>query len=355
VCARNAAGNCTPPSNIVIIQPPVGTSTNSFTLNGVQWPKVNGLVDYVVFISDTDDLIHAEPGNAATGTLTAGTDPTTYTPTSITFAGAVSRTNWAIPNPNIQNVRIKTKTLVHGGVLGAQIDAVSGSTVQADWVIDLVGTDDWTGRILSIIGREDSSVPFLSYNILGFDRTTGIFTLDRSASDVQVGDAFCVSFKGYDNSSNPYVFADSGCENVANYGADHTPTPYSGLTPHIEQGYILRVLAGTNRGQTAKVVDNDTTSYTLDRPFPIDATSVVIVESAGWEFSSDSSTVTNAVWSTPSTVQIAATNQQGYHVQINLLVGGFTVDNNGNESEDGDGPFRMVYLFGSSDTRIVTS
>jgi hypothetical protein len=106
------------------------------------------------------------------------------------------------------------------------------------------------------------------------------------------------------------------------------PTPHSGLPPHAtwEKGDIIRVIAGKNRGQKAKIVDNNITSYTLDQPFPIDNTSIVIIEAAGWEYSADSSSVSNALYSNPSNIQIPSTNALGNHIDIALLVGGFVVD-----------------------------
>lgn len=421
LCARNADGVCTPTSKVVLVRTGSTTDTNAFTLHSVQWPLRTDLADYVLFVSDDDDLICAQPVPIPTDVLTAGTDPETYTPVDITCTGPLLRSTVATPNPNLTNVRLKTKTLWHGGVLGSLVNNVSGSTIQSDWAIDVDSIDNWAGRILTIIGRKDTT-PFLSFNVTGYAPSTGTFTLDQacvtastldgSVSDsatlmvmtsasgfpatgqfriniedemiqvvsrsgdnltvlrgidgsiaaahasmvpvylpdhsVQAGDAFVVSLLGYDNSATPYTFEDAGMSNSLNYDLlTHTPTPHSGLTPHAEKGYILRVLAGFNRGQRAKVVDNDATSYTLDVPFKIDETSKVIVEAAGWEFSADSSPVSNANSQTPASIDIPATNAQGFHVAMSLLVGGFTVDKNGIESEDGDGPFRMLYVFGS--------
>src|ERR1051325_9119844 len=117
--------------------------------------------------------------------------------------------------------------------------------------------------------------------------------------------------QGYDNSATPYVFTDAGISNVLNYDIDNrTPTPFSGLKPHQDKGYVARVIAGTNRGQKAKVVDNDATSWTFDVPFPIDATSIVIIEAAAWEHLAESTTIDNANPMTPSTIEIPTTNAQ---------------------------------------------
>ena len=103
ICAIDSSGLPSAPSNIAII----GTSasgTDTFTLEGITWPAVAGLVSYVLFVATQDDLICAQ----ATGTLTAGAN-NTYTPGSITFAGPLVRSTWALPSPYVSKVRLKAK------------------------------------------------------------------------------------------------------------------------------------------------------------------------------------------------------------------------------------------------------
>ena len=75
-------------------------------MEGITWPAVAGLVSYVLFVATQDDLICAQ----ATGTLTAGAS-NTYTPGSITFAGPLVRSTWALPSPYVSKVRLKAKQL----------------------------------------------------------------------------------------------------------------------------------------------------------------------------------------------------------------------------------------------------
>jgi hypothetical protein len=343
VCARNSDGVCSPPSEVLLISIPTGTDTNSFTVGGILWPPgVVGLVDYVLFVSDKDDLICAQG--------TSGSGPTgTGTPDAIHFEGPIARSTWALPNVRLKNVRLKAKRCVHGGVLGAGIDDVVGSSITSFECIDVASIDDWTGRQLVLIGRQQSNdgtpgeAPFSSFNITAFNPGTGVFTLDRAVTGVQAGDAFCVGFKGYDNSSDPFTFTDTGISNSLNFDpVSGDPTPHSGLTVGYEKGLILRVLAGFNRGARAKVVNNDATSYTLDSPLLVDETSFVIVESSTWEYVSDSSPIDNSNPQVSTAVAVPTAN----FVKLTTLVGGFTVDDKGIESPDGDAPARMVYVYG---------
>ncbi|MGD0777103.1 MAG: hypothetical protein ABSC05_30150, partial [Candidatus Solibacter sp.] len=331
VCAIDAMSGLTPPSQIVLLQFPVGTDTNSFTLSGIIWPAASGLTGYVVFMSTQDDLICY----THTGNLTASGG--SYTPTSITCIGPVPRSTWALPNNNVAGVELKGKLLVHGGVLGARVDTCTGSTIVAAETIDAAGTDNWAGRVLAIIGRYDGAAPYVSFSITAFNAATGTFTLatDAAAAGVLSGDAFVVCFKGYDNRSNPLVLTDAGL-----LGAE---SGHGGLIAHAEKGLVIRVIAGTNRGATAKVVDNTTTAYTLDQPLLIDSTSVWIVEDTAWSNSVRSDDAGNANYQLATSLTLPTTN----FLDFSMLVGGFTENTSGLESSDASAPVRMVYIYGN--------
>jgi hypothetical protein len=337
VCALDADGHSTPPSLIVLTPIPAGTNTNAITISGIQWPAIAGLATYEVFVSDRDDLICRQQ----TGSLTEAAGHV-YSPTSITIDGPFQRSTIGLPNQKIKLVRLKAKHLVHGGVLGAAVDSASGTSIISVETVDVALTDDWSGRVLAQIGRDGGSAPLDAYNITAFDPATGEFTVDRTVADVQPGDAFVVCFKGYDNSANPLAIEDAGISNASN------PTPHTGETPHDpnRKGNIVRVIRGTGRGQKAKIVDNSATGYTLDARVRIDVDSVWIVESPAWEYSVDSSPVNNADLMNPTSIGMPTDNFLGQA----MLVGGFTVDSDDVESEDGDAVVRMVYLFGSRGT-----
>jgi hypothetical protein len=336
VCGANAQGQLTPPSNIVLAQIPTGSNTNSFTLSNIIWPGFAGLTGYILFASTADDLICEQ----TYGALTPGTPDTTYTPTSIS-CGSYIRTGYALPDPTIAGVRPKGSYLWHGGVLGAVVYSVSTDTIVSPETIDTSGHDDWAGRVLAIIGRPSASIPFASFNITAFDAATGTYTLDRDPTGiVDEGDVFVVCTLGYDNSSAPAVLTDSGWSNATNVSEGF---PSGGMVPGQEVGRVCRVIKGTNRGMTAKIISNTHTSITLDSAFPIDATSVYVIQDASWAYSANALSINNAIQTTETTLTLPVANA----IYESMLVGGFTVSNQGVEVSDFDTPLRMVYVFGN--------
>ena len=339
VCAIDANGLPSPPSNIVLI----GTGTDeggSFTLDGIKWPAVAGLASYVLFAATRDGQICAQ----ASGNLTAG-ENNTYTPGAITFGGALARATWAMPSPYISKVRVKGKRIVHSGVIGAPVTAVNApNQIVCSWLIDTAHLTSFTpvGRVLSVIGRPESSAPFLNLTVTEYDSATGTLTVSPQAVvaghpelSVQVDDVFVIRYKAEaENSAHPTQITDSGCQNV------EYP---DGMAPGAEVGNVLRVIAGTGRGQLRKITANTATQLSWDLPLVLDQTSVWIVEAPAWDYTGDSTTINNADSLRAVTLNIPTDN----YVDQPLLVAGFTVDVNGNESPDGDVPIREDWVFGA--------
>jgi hypothetical protein len=341
VCGTNS-GKYTPPSNVIEVVIPPGTNTNKFTLADVSWSSTATLSGWALFAGTAEDTITYQSSGSGT-------------PSTLSFVGPITKA-WALPDPNFYALRVKYKKLVHAGVVGARVDIVTGSTIVATETVDPTGTDDWTGRKLILIGRDESDdnpgvTPLDSYNITAFDPSSGLFTLDRGAGDAQAGDAFAVSFQGYDNSGDPTVFTDSGISNSENYNPatnPPTPTPFSGLTADSEVGYVMRVIGGTGRGQTAKIVSNTSTSYTLDQALTLDTDSIVIVENGEWQDFVDSTATNNYDPTLATTLSVPTTN----YLRQSMLIGGFTVDSGGGESGEADAVFRMVYIYGQQDAPV---
>jgi hypothetical protein len=335
ICAIDANGVPSAPSNIVI----VGTGPaagGSITLNGITWPAVTGLASYVLFVGTQDDLICAQ----ATGTLTAGSGGTVYTPGSITFGAAVARSTWALPSPYVGKVRVKAKLLAHSGVAGLSVDNVSTNTLLCLWMIDTSSTPfNPVGRVLSMIGSPDRSTPFASFNITGCDHATGTLTLDRDPTGiVLVGDAVVIRNKAdAPNSGNPTQITDSGYKNSTD--------SYGGLTPGAEVGNLIRVIRGTGRGQPpSQITANTATTLTFQPGIVMDETSVWIIEAPVWAFQADSTSIDNASPLTPVVLSVPAAN----FIKQPVLIAGFTVDVNGLESPDGDGPIREDWIYGAA-------
>jgi hypothetical protein len=238
ICAIDSSGLPSAPSNIAII----GTSasgTDTFTLEGITWPAVAGLVSYVLFVATQDDLICPQ----ATGALTAGAG-NIYTPASITFGGPLVLDLG--PSVSVcQQGPAESKHEIHGGIIGGSIDSVSGGTLVTGYLKGAPPSTNpsWTplGRIVSIIGRPEGATPYFSTKVTSWDQTTGTISVTQDPNGiVQEGDCFVLRFNAdAANTSAPTSITDSGCQNIA-YSA--------GMTPGAEVGNLVRVIQGVSRG-----------------------------------------------------------------------------------------------------------
>jgi hypothetical protein len=329
ICGMDASTHLTAASNVIEVVTPPGTDTNTFTIDSILWPSEPiGVGNWALFASTDRQAMCAQ----ATGSGLV---------TSITFSGPLAVTTWAMPDGNFAKIRPKVKPLLHGGVLGAGITSVTGNLIVSSECVDATLHDDWTGRQLILIGRPNGSTPFASYNIAAFDASAGAFTLDRTASEALAGDAFVVTFHGYDNLSNPTVFTDAGIENALNVDqVTLLPNPFCGLTANFEAGNMVRIIAGTNEGATAHIVSNTATSYTFDQPLIMDSTSVLIVEGNLWQNGQDQTVVNNVSYTQHLSFDLPTAN----YLKQSMLIGGYSVGVDGMEAKEA--PVRMLYVYG---------
>jgi hypothetical protein len=340
ICAIDSNGLPSAPSNIAIIGTPA-SGTGTFTLEDITWPAVAGLVSFVLFVATQDDLICAQ----AAGALTAGPN-NTYTPGSITFGGPLARSTWALPSPYTSKIRIKAKRAIHMGVAGLDVDSVTApNQVVCGWLVDAnppANALNPVGRILSVVGRPESSTPFVSVEITGYEPATGTLTgspqavvADHPELSIQVGDVVVIrNSADAPNTNDPTQITDSGYQNVT--------CDYSGLTPGVEVGNILRVIMGTGRGQLRKITGNTPTQLSWDLPLVLDETSVWIVEDAAWSCIVDSSDVDNANYQLATSLTLPSTN----FLDFSMVVCGFTVNSAGVESSDASAPIREIFIYG---------
>jgi hypothetical protein len=324
-----------PPSEILVLQVPTGSDTNSLTINNIKWPPVTSLNGWVLFANTVEDLICDQLAGLGQ-------------PASVTLTGPLARQNHSVPDFDVATLRLRACVLIHGGVLGASADSVTSSppAIVSHNTIDPSGHDNWAGRVLALVGRQlgDGIAPFQHFNITAWDASTGTFTLDRDpvAAGVQVNDIFAICFLGYDNSSNPYVVGDSAMINASN--------PGESVNDPNRIGRMVRVIKGTSRGMSAKIVSNTPTTFTLDQPLPIDATSVWVVIDPNWSYSQDVS-INNADPQKTTLSAIAVNNTVG----LGLLVEGVTIDNEGGIVNDDNACVRMLYIPGVQGTTTVTT
>ena len=137
---------------------------------------------------------------------------------------------------------------------------------------------------------------------------------------------------------------DTGYQNIAN--------GYGGMTPGAEVGNLIRIIQGTGRNQPPSTITANTpTQLTFQPPLLMGITSVWIVEGPTWAYQSDSSAAGNASPTTPITISVPTEN----FILQPMLIAGFTVDVNGNESpDDGSAPVREDWIYGSLGTVTVS-
>jgi hypothetical protein len=350
LCALDANGLPSAPMAIAIVPLPATTPANTttylITLNGITWPAVAGLMNYIIFAATQDDLICAQQlgtygGALASGALTPTGDGTTYTPGSVTFTGPLQRSTFALPSPYVSKVRLKAKHEIHGGVIGGSIDSVSTGTLVTGSLAGAPPSTNpsWTpvGRGVSIIGRPEGETPFFSAKVTSWDSGTGTIGVTPDPNGVvQEGDCFVLRFNAdASNASTPTSITDSGCQN--------TVYP-NGMTPGAEVGNLIRVIQGVSRGTPPrKIVANTATTVTWDLPMVINPGDVWIIEEATWPYSCDTTSLNNANPLAVTTINMPT----GNFVDETLVIAGFTVDVNGNESPDGDAPIREDWVFGA--------
>ncbi|MGD0497537.1 MAG: hypothetical protein ABSC23_03775 [Bryobacteraceae bacterium] len=335
LCAIDSHGVPSAPSSIAIIGTS-GSGTDTFTLNNITWPAVAGLASYVLFVSTQDDLVCAQ----ATGVLTAGAN-NTYTPGSITFGGPIVRSTWALPSPYVSKIRLKAKHEIHGGVIGGTVESVSANTLVSGYFAAPPPSTNpgWTpvGRVISIIGRPEGATPYFSGTITAWNQSTGAVTVTPDPNGiVEAGDCYCVRFLAdASNSANPTSVTDTGCKNNV--------YP-NGMTPGAEVGNLIRVIKGASRGiPPRKITSNTATAVTWDLPMVINPGDVWIIEEPTWPYSVDTTSLDNGNPLAVMTINMPTNN----FVDEALVIAGFTIDLNGNESPDGDAPIREDWIFGA--------
>jgi hypothetical protein len=346
LCALDTNGLPSVPMAIAIVPLPVGGSSYSITLSNIVWPAVAGLAAYVIFAAAQDDLICAQQlgtygGVVASGALTATGSGTTYTPGAITFVGPLQRSTFALPTPYVANLRLKAKHLIHGGIIGGSVDTVSAGTLVCGSLKGAppASNPSFTpvGRIISIIGRPEAATPYFSARVTSWDSGTGTIGVTPDPNGIlQEGDCFVLRFNAdASNSASPTSITDSGCQNVV--------YP-NGMTPGAEVGNLVRVIQGVSRGlPPRKITANTATTITWDVPMVINPGDVWIIEEPTWPYTCDT---TSFSYANPLAV-VTMNMPTGNFVDENLLISGFTVDVNGNESPDGDAPIREDWVFGA--------
>jgi len=237
---------------------------------------------------------------------------------------------------------------MHSGIIGADVTAVGANYITSSWCID--ATDDWNGRVISVLGdHSDGSTPQWNFRVIAYDKTTGKFTVDGTpipgggsgADDVQPGDVMVIRSQA--TTFSPMTIGDSGFINAASKSSN---PPNGGLIVNAEVGNIVRIIAGTGRGQARRVLSNTATVLAVDVPWDTapDGTSIFVVESPVWAYIAESSDIQNA--DPFSYVDLTLPVDNAKRLLMGVLA--TTVDVDGNESPEEEAPLREIFVFGDA-------
>jgi hypothetical protein len=256
-----APGLTSRPSAPCQISVPMGTNTNTITVPGIEWQP--GTTGYHLYVGRNP----FQPLQQLTAT---------GTPTSLTFAGPIDPylAQFPMPDPEFDRVEFRVKRVVKPGVLEFAPTAATATTITmagAGWTVD-----EWAGRDLSELGHD----------VGGGDwpRGWGWRVVSNTADTLTLDPAFG------ENANSILTFA-PGEKYLLTirlkptaWTATTITDPKLGAAVNELQGKLLRVIAGTGRGQLRTIAANTATEITIEGAWDTtpDATTRFIVEEPEW-------------------------------------------------------------------------
>jgi hypothetical protein len=331
ICARDANGDFSPPSNIMKVQIPAGTNTNKITLENLVWPGAFTGYDVFGAIDDEQMITHQ---------LT-----NTGMPSSIVITAAFSRSTYSLPSPMFNHLRLKIKRLPKVGVRNCEVLSVSGNDI---FVTDAYSGDDWTGRDISLISTlSNTDIPIRNYHVTAWDGVNKKFTVSPTPSGIMPSDILAIR-------AMPTAACGSNTITDDKFVNVYTPNGLEDQT-----GNLVRIIAGTGRGQIRRIESHTSTVITIDTAWDItpDTTSRFIIENPLWEFFTETNPTENSDRTLATLMSTIVSNQKG----TSFLVQAVAVDNNGDESPDSLSPYREIFInmdlgnpSGASNLQILT-
>lgn len=330
ICLSMKAGNglSSPRSNILQVFIPTGTNTNKITLGTITWPAApaSGWDNYIVYACTDDARL-----------LTAQDDTGTGTPTTVVQSAVLRRRTYNPPSVAYKAIRAKVKIGVHFGTIGERCTSVSTGTIGVAALAGL--TDNWIGRVVASVAQLDGSAPRMNFLCTGQNLTTGdlFVTPDPLTAGVQVQDIIIVRHKADVISAT--TIGDTQIIN-GRYPTGLIPSP----DPRDNVGQRIYIIAGTGAYQSRLVTANSDHVYTVDRPWDVlpDATSIWIVCMNSWPYQGETSAANSSQFGQVSSATVVVDNLLNQAV----LVGGFMVDVNGNESPEDLTPLIETFTYG---------
>jgi hypothetical protein len=271
---EDAAGLLTMTS-MTRVDVPSGTNTNALLISPVVWDP--DTVAFHIWLSDT-------PARPYYYSRVSGTTDTV----SITSGLVPSSFVWVpIPDPLLAYVRLKMKRILIAGAWEGFLSSASSlslSCIGAGWT-----TNQWAGRIVTMVGRADPTnridmPPDNSWLVVS--NTSDTLTLAAGGADPSalLSGTFTqcyIVIRCVATAASSTTIADSTLS----------------MTVGTQQGRHIRIIKGTGTGQTATVVSNTATTFTVTPAWGTtpDTTSVFWAEEPAWMSQTDYK-IKNARW-----------------------------------------------------------
>ena len=335
LCAKDTAGKYSVPSAFAAIYVPDGTNANTITVSIDSWDTATA--GFAVFVSD-------QPGRMSfqgeSGSLPASITASGVTPESIVIKGPLNVASWGLPDVEYDRMEVRVKRIVNGGLWGLDISGMATGSLTFGGGEGVFGTDNYAGYDITLYAKmtdgspSTAPVPIINRTIASNTDKTLMLTANLPSNadvDIQAGDVWVLR-------SKPTNITANSLEDPLWQNAIY-PDGLGDLT-----GCILRFIAGTARGTTAKIASNTATAITIEGTWQVtpDSTSRYVIEEPAWGETVYSTSTVNA---DPHTLVTMPVNVNNY-VGSSLLISPVPLDGEDTEAFESLSQVREIYLRG---------
>jgi hypothetical protein len=322
IAAKDSDGMFSQLSNPTLVAIPSGTNTNTVTAPSLSW--ATGTTGYAVYAGSDPSALSRQA-------------ETTGTPSSITI-NSLNLATLGAPDGEFDRLRIRVKRVVHSGPWGAQVLAVTSTTIQIAGAA--FTTNQWAGYDLTWIGSDQDTgnqkiCDFRVATNTGDTLTLASGAPDPTAVGLNVDDVVVIRSKPTFGTDGTGTYL-SDANWVNSFGT-------GGLTAGAEEGNILRFIAGAGKGSSFRIDGNTSTKiYAAFGSLVPDSTSRYIIEEPSWQIVTDTTSLSNSDPNSTFSTETDLSNLRGKVILAQVL----TLDGGGNEAIDALSPIRELYLFG---------
>jgi hypothetical protein len=295
VCSKDAGGLYSAPSFPIRADLPAG-STCTITVGSLAFPT--GATGYAIFAGYDPNSLQCQDEGATT-------------PASITLTALLVR-SWGVPDGEFDHIKVYASQVQLPGCWTNVVQSVTADSITV--TLSMWSTDEWAGRVVSILGYgATADQPLCNFLIASNDTNT--LTLDGGApSPVALGIL-------------PGDWLTIRCQPTSSSSTSITDV-HLGMIVNEYAGSILRVISGTGKGQALRIKSNTLDTIQCDFKTTLDATSRFIVQAPSSLAISEGDSIESNNPAAPMWCQIGVPNVAGQALVIEAVL----VDGGGNES-----------------------